>query len=51
MEVKIYDKNGDVIASENNTEGNNLQGHYDIELTDEKNGLQFVPKKTDEDNT
>ncbi len=42
MEVKIYDKDGNVIATDSNTEGNKSQGHYDIDLSDQKKSLQFV---------
>lgn len=44
MEVRIYDKNGEVIAIDKSTEGNNTPGHYDFELGDERTGIQFVKR-------
>lgn len=44
MEVKIYDIEGNVIAEDKNTDGNGNPGHYDIDLTEKKSGIQFIKK-------
>ena len=51
MEVTIYDKEGNVIATDKNTEGNEHPGHYDIDLSDQKQKLQFVKKNSKKPST
>lgn len=45
MEVRIYDKNGDVIAEDHNNDGNDASGHYDIHLSELKSEIKFIPIK------
>lgn len=43
MEVRIYDKNGDVIAEDQNDEGKDASGHYDIYISELKSEIKFIP--------
>ena len=42
MEVKIYDKDGSIIAEEKHNESIDTPGHYELRLSDSENGVEFI---------